>query len=59
MTLDTTDDPRGALWAELEEMAQEEARHGDGRAVSVLRRLRARLEHKAPTTRPPHQDDGA
>lgn len=57
MNLDVTENPREALWAELEELAQDEASKGDGRALNALRRLRLRLEGPQ-SRRPLHQDDG-
>ena len=58
MSLDQVDNPRERLWQELEHEAQLEARDGDGRALRVLSRLRAKIEpYRLPVV--PHVDDGA
>lgn len=57
MNLDVTENPREALWAELVELAQEEADKGDGRALNALHRLRSRMDGRV-QPRPLHQDDG-
>lgn len=56
MTLDATENPREALWAELVELAQDEASKGDCRALNVLRRLRVRMDG-APTASAPKPED--
>lgn len=58
VSLDTLDNPRERLWQELEHEAQIEAKQGDGRALRVLYRLRAKIEpYRLPASQ--HQDDGA
>lgn len=57
MNLDTSDNPRDRLWQELEHEAQQEAHDGDGRALRVIARLRAKIEpRRAPAV---HEDNGA
>ena len=57
MTYDQLDDPRGRLWQQLEYEAIQEAKDGDGRALRVITRLRAKIEplHRI---EPVHQDNG-
>ena len=58
MTYDQTDNPRDRLWQELEHVAREEERLGDGRSIRSVLHLREVIEGKKPVRRV-LPDDGA